>query len=265
MRTLEAIEIEVSEAEGYGIIFLNRPNQLNALNTQLSLDFCSAIENVSKNNKIRCVIITGKGKIFSAGGDLVEFKNAKDPSLHLYNLAKSFHEGIKILKAMHAPSIAAINGACFGVGLSLACACDLRICHESAKFAVAFTSVGLSPDSSMTFHLPKIVGLPMANEMAILNRVLTAEDAKKYNLVSKIINNEENFLEEVKKIAVKISQGPTLAFGATKRLFLESFSNDLENQLEKELISISQLAATEDFQEGAGSFLEKRKANFKGK
>ena len=265
MLKLETIELEVLEPEGYAIIFLNRPQQLNALNTQLSMDFCEAMDNVSKNEKIRCLIITGRGKAFSAGGDLVEFTKAKDPKSHLYNLAKMFHEGIKTLKKTDAPSIAAVNGACFGVGLSLACACDLRICHESAKFAVAFTSVGLSPDSSMTFHLPKIVGISIANEMAILNRVLTAEEAKNCNLVSKIINKEENFLEEVKKTALKISHGPTLAFGTTKRLFMESYSNTLNAQLEKELNSISKLAGTEDFQKGAGAFLEKKRPEYKGK
>jgi 2-(1,2-epoxy-1,2-dihydrophenyl)acetyl-CoA isomerase len=264
MIKLDTILLEIDESEFYAILYLNRPEQLNALNFQLAEDFCSALEEITKNEKVRCVIITGKSKAFCAGGDLGAFKKAEKPDNFLFNLATTFHKGIKLLKNINAPSIAAINGACFGVGLSLACACDVRICSENAKFGVAFTSVGISPDSSLTFHLPKIVGLPMANEMAILNRTLNAEEAMKYNLVSSI-TSEDSLLEKVKGIATKISYGPTMAFGSTKKLFTASFSNDLESQLNEEIMHIKKNAASEDFQEGINSFFEKRRANFKGK
>jgi len=265
MSKLETIELELHESEGYAILYLNRPNQLNALNFQLASDFCSAITEVSKKEAIRCLIVTGKGKAFCAGGDLVEFQKAKDTTTFIANLAKKFHEGITLLKSLNAPSIAAVNGSCFGVGLSLACACDLRACSEDAKFAVAFTSVGLSPDSSLTFHLPKIVGLSVANEMAILNRVLDANEAKQCNLVSQIIFPKESFLEEVKKLAKKIGQGPTLAFGSTKELLIKSYYNDLDTHLEEELEHVKKNAGREDFKEGIKSFFEKRKRIFKGK
>ena len=264
MSKLETIIVEIDESEHYATIYLNRPEQLNSLNFQLAEDFCSAMEEISNQEKIRCVIITGKGNAFCAGGDLGAFKKADEPDNFLFNLATIFHKGIKILKNMNAPSIAAINGACFGVGLSLACACDLRICSEKAKFGVAFTSVGLSPDSSLTFHLPKIVGLPIANEMAILNRILDAEEAIKYGLVSKVVS-EESFIKEVKEMAKKISHGPTMAYGSTRKLFTVSYSNDLESQLNEEIINIKKNAASEDFQEGVSSFFEKRKPNYKGK
>jgi 2-(1,2-epoxy-1,2-dihydrophenyl)acetyl-CoA isomerase len=265
MSKYEAIELEISEADQYAIIHLNRPDQLNAINTQLNYDFCSALEEVSVNNKIRCLMITGKGRAFCGGGDLVEFNNAEDPESHLYTLAKKLHEGIKTLKGLDIPSIAAVNGACYGVGLSLACACDLRICSENAKFAVAFTRVGVSPDSSLTFHLPKIVGLSLANEMALLNRVLDANEAKQYNLVSDVISSEEDFLEEARNVARKISQGPTRAYGSTKKLFIQSYHNDLETQLEEEAENLRKNAATEDFKEATSSFVAKKKPIFKGK
>ena len=265
MSKFETVALELHDSESYAILYLNRPNQLNALNFQLASDFCSAMTEISKNKAIRCLIITGKGKAFCAGGDLVEFQKAKDPSAFISNLARKFHEGIKLLKSLNAPSIAAVNGSCFGVGLSLACACDLRACSEDAKFAVAFTSVGLSPDSSLTFHLPKIVGLSVANEMAILNRVLDAKEAKQYNLVSQVITLKELFLEEIKKLAIKIGQGATLAFGSTKKLYIKSFSNDLETHLEEELKYVKENASREDFKEGIMGFFEKRKPIFKGK
>lgn len=264
MSKLETIIVEIEESENYAIIYLNRPDQLNSLNFQLAEDFYSALDTIAKNEKIRCVIITGSGNAFCAGGDLMAFKNAEEPDNFLYNLATIFHKGIKLLKTINAPSIAAINGACFGVGLSLACACDLRICSEKAKFGVAFTSVGLSPDSSLTFHLPKIVGLPLANEMAMLNRILNAKEAMTFNLVSKV-TSEDLLLEEVKGIAKNISHGPTKAYGSTRRLFTMSFSNDLESQLNEEIINIKKNATSEDFKEGVNSFFEKRKPLFRGK
>ncbi len=265
MTHFETVDLEFNKTSNIATLYLNRPNQLNALNEQLTDDICSAIKEISTTESIRCLIIAGRGKAFCAGGDLVEFGKIEKPEEYMHGLAIRFNEGIKTLKSLNSPSIAAVHGSCFGVGLSIACACDLRACSEDAKFALAFTNVGLSPDSSLTFHLPKIVGLPIANEMAILNRILNAEDAKKYNLVSQIINSKESFMEEIYKIAIKISQGPTLAFGSTKKLFVRSFSNDLNAHLEEELENFKKNAATGDFREALSSFAEKRKPNFKGK
>jgi 2-(1,2-epoxy-1,2-dihydrophenyl)acetyl-CoA isomerase len=264
MTSYQTIELEIDETKSIAYIYLNRPDQLNALNTQLASDFVLAMKEIEKNKSVRCILITGKGKGFCAGGDLVEFNKVPEPDNHLFNLASTFHEGIKILKFIDIPSIAAVNGACFGVGLSLACACDIRVCSDKARFSVAFTSVGLSPDSSMTFYLPKIVGLSIANEMALLNKTLDAEEAKIYKLVSEIYPIE-SFLDEAKKIAEKVSQGPTMAFGCTKKLFFRSYSNDLDTHLEHELKCIKKNAGTEDFKEGTSAFLKKRRPNFKGK
>ncbi|MFX1239160.1 MAG: enoyl-CoA hydratase/isomerase family protein [Promethearchaeota archaeon] len=265
MTLYDTIELEVSEAEGYSILYLNRPEQLNAVNRQLCLDFVSAIKAVSKNEAVRCVVLSAKGPAFCAGGDLAEFQKAKDPGAFLHELAMIFHVGIGILKEMNAPSIAAINGACFGVGFSLACACDIRICAQKAKFSVAFTNIGLSPDSSLTYHLPRLIGLPLANEMVLLNKVLNSKDALENRLVSKVYGNDECLLEGAKKLATKISRGPTLAFGSTKRLFLNSYKNNLQAHLEEELKSVSKMAYTEDFKEGVSSFFEKRRPNYKGR
>ena len=164
MADFETIEVEIKESENYAILYLNRPKHLNAMNTQVTFDFVSAMEFISENDKIRCLLITGKGSAFCGGGDLLEFNQADDPGAHLRELAVRFHKGIKISRTINTPSVALVNGACYGVGLSLACACDFRICTPDAKFALAFTSVGASPDSGLTFHLPRIIGLPMANE-----------------------------------------------------------------------------------------------------
>lgn len=265
MIKLDTILLDIVESENHAIIYLNRPDQLNALNYKLAADFNSALDVIIKNGTARSIIIIGNGKAFCAGGDLMAFKKEKNLEEFIVKLATLFHGAIKKLKNLDAPSVAAINGPCFGVGLSLACACDIRICSEDARFGVAFTSVGLSPDSSLTFHLPKIVGLPLANEMALLNRILNAEDAKICNLVTQVISAEKSLLDEAKSIAIKLSNGPTKALGSTKRLFTQSFSNNLEEQLNKEILNAKFNAAMDDFREGINSFLEKRKPSFKGK
>ncbi|MFX1259029.1 MAG: enoyl-CoA hydratase/isomerase family protein [Promethearchaeota archaeon] len=264
MPQYEIVELEIDESEGYAILYLNRPLQLNALSYKLAEEMSLALYEISKNNRIRCLILTGKGKAFCSGGDIAEFKRAEDPVEFMFKLVSKLHEGIKILTNLKSSSIAAVNGACFGAGLGFACACDLRICSENATFGSAFTRLGLSPDSSTTYFLPKIIGLSLANDMILLNRVLNAEEALRFNLVSKVISSSLSFLQEIKEIAIKISNGPALAFESSKRLLMRSFTNDLEKHLEIELKNIKINAATEDFQEGIRAFLEKRQPNFQG-
>jgi len=264
MSEYETIELEIIDTDNYAIIYFNRPNQMNALIYKLAEELFLALDNISKNDSIRCVIITGRGKAFCSGGDVLEFQKAERPEEHIAKLVGKLHEVIRILNYMNAPSIAAVNGACFGAGLGLACACDFRICSENARFGSAFTSVGLSPDTSTTFFLPKIVGLSIAREMIFLNRILNSEEAKKANLVSQIFSND-SFLDEIKKLAIKLSNGPPVAFGSAKKLLTNSNSNNLEQHLEEERENVIKNAGLEDFQEGIRSFFEKRKPNFKGK
>ncbi len=263
MTNFELIELEIDEPNNLAIVFLNRPNHYNAFNIKLMDELIIAFNIILGNKRIRCIILTGIGKAFSAGGDVVEFKNAEKPDEFMAKLVSKLHKGIKILKNMGTLSIAAINGACFGAGLGYATTCDFRISSENATFGCAFTKIGLSPDSSSTWHLPKLVGLSLANEMFFLNRVLNAEEALHFNLVNKIFNSE-TFMEEVKKYAIQISQGAPVAFAYTKRLLRESYTNDLEPHIEKEAQSIVKTAGTEDFQEGIKAFFEKRDPKFTG-
>ncbi|MFX0057955.1 MAG: enoyl-CoA hydratase/isomerase family protein [Candidatus Hodarchaeota archaeon] len=264
MSDFETIELEIDESIGLTIILLNRPEQYNALNYQLAEDLFNALTQISKNSNIRSLVITGKGKAFCGGGDLIEFKKAKDPSEFISKLANKLHDSIKLLKTISILSIAAINGACFGAGLGFACACDLRICSENATFGSAFVGVGLSPDSSSTVHLPKIVGLSLANDMLLTNRILNAKEALKYNLVSQVADVDK-LIEQVKKIALKIKNGAPIALQRAKKLINESFMNSIETHLTKEAEDITFCAGTEDFQEGVNAFFEKRDPLFKGK
>jgi len=190
MTNFDSIELEIDEQNNLAIVFLNRPDQYNAFNIKLMDELIIALNTISDNRKVRCVVLTGRGKAFSAGGDVVEFRNAEKPDDFMAKLVGKLHKGIQILKNMGIPSIAAINGACFGAGLGYATACDFRISSENATFGCAFTKIGLSPDSSSTWHLPKLVGLSLANEMLFLNRVLNAEEALQFSLVNKNLHSK---------------------------------------------------------------------------
>lgn len=264
MTDYENIKVEIDSGNKIAIIYLNRPNQLNAFNIKLADEIITAFTEISNNSDLRCLVITGRGKAFCAGGDVSDFQKAEKPDEFMDNLASRLHKGIKILKNMEQITVAAINGACFGAGLGYAMACDFRICSDNATFGCAFTRIGLSPDSSSTWHLPKLVGLSLANEMLLLNRVLKAEEALRFNLVNKMIPFEI-FLSDVNKFAGEISQGASMAFSFTKKLLKESYFNSLDTHLDREAEHIVKTAGTEDFQEGLKAFFEKRKAEFKGR
>jgi 2-(1,2-epoxy-1,2-dihydrophenyl)acetyl-CoA isomerase len=211
---------------------------------------------------LRAVIITGNGKAFCAGGDLAAFKSSHAPGKFLTELATRFHESIKRIRSMDAPFIAAIHGPCMGVGLSLACACDFRIAAEGAKFSVAFTGVGLSPDSGLPFFLPRIVGQAMATELAFFSQVIDAKRAREMNLVNTITTGD--VVKDATELARKLALMPTKALGAVKRLYDSAFSDSLEVHLAKEARSVGETASTADFKEGCAAFFEKRKPAFKG-
>ncbi|KKK43521.1 hypothetical protein LCGC14_1324690 [marine sediment metagenome] len=264
MLNYETLDLEIDESNNFAIIFLNRPQQFNAFNIKLIEELISAFTEISNDKRIRCLVISGRGKAFCSGGDVGEFKRAERPDVFMSQIVELLHKGLKLLKEMKIITIAAINGPCFGAGLGYATACDFRVSSEKATFGCAFTKIGLSPDSSSTFHIPKLVGLSLANEMLFLNRILTAEEALKYGLINKIINMG-SFMEEVKKFAIIVARGAPLAFAYTKNLINQSFTNDLETHLNREAENIVKTAGTEDFQEGLKAFFEKREPDFKGK
>ncbi|HME53229.1 MAG TPA: enoyl-CoA hydratase-related protein [Candidatus Lokiarchaeia archaeon] len=259
----DTVELELVEENSIAVIRLNRPNAMNAMNMQLATDFNAALDQLTGVDGLRAVVVTGNGKAFCAGGDLAAFKSARNKGNFLHELATKFHEAILKLRYLDAPFIAAINGPCYGVGLSLACACDFRIAVDTAKFSVAFTGVGLSPDSGLPYFLPRIVGLSIATELALLNPVIDTKRALEINLIS--IATEGDVVADGIELAKKLATMPTKALGAVKRLYNDAFSDPLPQHLEKEAQAVSDTAASEDFVEGCAAFFEKRKPTFTGK
>ena len=246
-------------------ITLNRPDAANALDETVARELMQAAIRISEDRSIRAVILTGAGRMFCAGGDLKAFarQEARLPA-HLKELAGVLHLAISRFARMEAPVIAAVNGAAGGAGLSLCLFADLVIAAESAKFTLAYTRAGLSPDGGSTFFLPRIVGVRRALELALTNRTLSAAEARDWGIVTRVVPDAE-LRTAVDALARELAAGPTLAIGGAKRLFHQSTWESLETQMELEAQAIAASGHTEDFREGVTAFANKQTPTFKGR
>jgi 2-(1,2-epoxy-1,2-dihydrophenyl)acetyl-CoA isomerase len=202
--------------------------------------------------------------MFSGGGDLKSFaaQGAALPG-HLKEVALYLHAAISRFVRMDAPVVAAVNGAAGGAGMSLCLFADLVLAAESAKFTLAYTRAGLSPDGGSTYFLPRIVGVRRALELALTNRVLTAREAAEWGIVTRVVADAE-LLTEADALARQLAAGATRAYGAAKRLLHHSFAESLETQMEVEAQAIAGMARTHDAREGIAAFIAKRKPDFSG-
>lgn len=259
----ETITLEVDA--GVGIITLNRPDEMNALNGQMAQDLFDAAMTCDTDPAIRAVLITGAGKMFSAGGDLKEFMAQGDTvSAFVTRMATVLHMAIARLNRMDPPVVMAINGTAAGGGFSFALSGDYAIASENAKFVSAYTASGLSPDASSTYFIAKHVGLLRAKELVLTNRVLDAREALDWGIVNKVVRADE-LLDEAMAIARRFAAGPTKAYGQAKHLLHTAFSESMETQLEFESQGIASMMQTDDARAGLDAFLHKRKAEFSGK
>jgi 2-(1,2-epoxy-1,2-dihydrophenyl)acetyl-CoA isomerase len=246
-------------------IILNRPGAMNALNLEMAKELLDAAMRCDETTGVRAVVIAGAGKTFCAGGDVKQFVT-EDEQLPTYVRAITtyLHAAISALARMNAPVIAAVEGSAAGGGMSLALACDLIIATESARFTAAYTRIGLCPDGSMTYSLSRLVGVRRALELTLTNRTLTAPEALDWGIVTAVAPDGEALLR-ADELAHQFAQGPTLAYGATKRLIHAGWSETLETQMMAESQAISAMAATADAREGMAAFLARRAPEFKGK
>ena len=249
---------------GVATITLNRPDAANALNLTMARELSDVAIECDESGEVRAVVIRGTGKMFCAGGDLSVFADAGDKAAAVVKqMAGDLHMGISRLTRMNAPVIAAVNGTAAGAGFSLAVAADLVVSVDSAKYMMAYTNAGLSPDGSSTYFLPRRVGDRRARELMITNRMLSATEALDWGLINQVVSEDE-FDDAVAALASRIANGPTLAYGQVKSLLNASFDNGLETQMELETRGIADMARSTDGQEGIRAFLAKRKPEFKG-
>jgi 2-(1,2-epoxy-1,2-dihydrophenyl)acetyl-CoA isomerase len=258
----ENLNFEVKD--GLARLTLNRPKAANSFNIDLVREFLEAATICAEDSEIRAVLLTGAGRFFSAGGDLKNFAAAEDQIPKMVSeTADTLHAAIAKFARMNAPVVAAVNGPAAGAGMSVVCMTDIALAAESAFFSMAYTAAGLSPDGSSTYFLPRIVGIRRARELMLSNRRLSAAEAHELGIVERVVPDDD-LMDEAEKIALALANGPTLAFGAVKKLLLASQNAQLEDQLDAETSAITAMTRTSDAREGIAAFREKRLPNFKG-
>jgi 2-(1,2-epoxy-1,2-dihydrophenyl)acetyl-CoA isomerase len=251
--------------DGVGLIRLNRPDDGNLITLEMARELLDVASRCDDDPEVRAVVLTGSGKMFSAGGDLKAFAaQGEKVSSYLQQVTLSLHAAISRFNWMDAPVVGAINGTAAGGGFSLALATDLVIAGESAKFTMAYTKVGLTPDGSSSYFLARLVGLRRAKEMALLNPVLSARQALEWGLINRVVPDEQ-VVPAALELAKQLAHGPTLAFGEAKRLILSGATESLESQMERESRAIAAMAGSADGREGIAAFLGKRRPQFTGK
>jgi enoyl-CoA hydratase/carnithine racemase len=247
---------------GICTITMNRPEAMNALNGDFVNGLMTAFQDCYDED-IRAVILTGSGKAFCLGGDIAVASQYGDGDLQAFfrDFTIPLNRLICDMRQLPKPIIASINGICAGVGVSLAAACDLRICNDKVVIKQAYTGVGISQDGGFSQMVPIIIGLGRASEMVFLDEVITADKALNWGLVNKVVSPEETM-----KLAQKLAGGATKAFAASKALLNQCLLPQLEVQLERERQGVMSTSLTEDYKEGIAVFMgQKKKPEFEGK
>ena len=257
--------IKFSQRDNIARITLSRPEAANALNFDMGEELYEVARICRDNAAVRAVVLDAEGKIFCAGGDVMAFAAAgKELPATLRKLLDTFHPAVAILSTINAPVIAGVQGVAAGAGLSLLSSCSFVIASENASFTMAYTGIGMSPDGSATYFLPRLIGLRRAEELMVTNRRLNAAEAEQWGLINQV-TPAEKLSASVEALAARIASGPTLAYGATRRLLLESFDNSFLTQLEAEENAIIDMARTEDGLGGVAAFRARQSITFKGR
>jgi 2-(1,2-epoxy-1,2-dihydrophenyl)acetyl-CoA isomerase len=255
----------VERAAQVATITLNRPEALNALDLALGRELFHATLEVDEDPGIRCVVVTGAGTAFCAGGDVKGFAdNLPRIGVLIKELTTYLHGAVSRLCRSDKPVIMAVNGVAAGGGFSLALSGDLVVASESARFTMAYSKIAATPDGSSSYFLPRLIGLRRAVDLYVSNRVLTAREALEWGLVTRVVADGE-FKTVVDALARELAQGPTRAFGAAKRLLHQSTWESLETQMELEAQAIAASGHTRDFGVGVTAFANKQTPTFEGR
>jgi len=254
----------LEKSGGVATVTLNRPDAANGIDLPTGQALMRAAIDCDEDPAVRAVVLTGAGKMFCAGGDLKSFAAFGDalPG-KLKELTTNLHAASSRFARMDAPLVCAVNGTAAGAGFSLAISGDLVLLAESAKLTMAYTGVGLSPDGSSSWFLPRLVGLRRAQELMLTNRRLTSAEALEWGLVNEVVPDAE-LLDKAQALASQLASGATRAFGVVKQLLATSLQEGLETQLELESRGIAAMAASADGREGIEAFLAKRPPKFRG-
>jgi len=258
--------LELTRESGVGTLTLARPDALNAWNEQLACELADTVAQLAEDRSVRAVLITGRGRAFSAGADVREgFPSAPAGHWDIHTrLVDVHHPIITGIREMPKPVIAAVNGPAAGIGCSLALACDLVIAAESAYFMLAFVKIGLAPDGGASAFVPVRAGLGRASEMALLGEPVPARQALEWGLANSVVPDGE-LAQRARELATRLAAGPTLAYAAAKRELNAWAYGQLRQQLALEADEQQALAASDDNAEGVAAFVQKRAAAFTGR
>jgi len=262
-KAMEFATILFEKSEGVGIITLNRPQSLNAINTQFVREFDQLLDEISKDDAIAAVIITGTEKVFAAGADIKEIFGLKTP-LDAHFFITGVHALFNKIEHLPKPVIAAVSGLALGGGCELALTCDIRIAAENAVFGQPEINIGVIPGGGGTQRLPRLIGLGRAKELLYSGKSIDAQEAYRIGLVNKVVPLG-SLLDEAKNMAAKYARQPGFALKIIKKVVNEGINMDLQSALTYELRCFELLFATEDQKEGMQAFIEKRKPTFKGR
>ena len=275
-----ADDVLIEKHDGIAKITLNRPESLNAMGGALMPMLASFLSDVSSDRSVRCVVLTGAGRAFCAGGDVKGMAAGRDilttngSAAAETSAAAALAAGVQTLRAsqratslvlhtMPKPTIAMVNGHAVGAGLSLALACDLRVASENAKLGTIFRNVGFSGDFGGSYFLQKLVGSGKARELYFTGEVLSAADAMAIGMVNRVVPHER-LEEETMALAAQLASGPTLAYARMKENLNRGEDCDLPTLLDQEALNMSLSGQSNDHREAAKAFVEKRAPTFKG-
>ncbi|WP_372995103.1 enoyl-CoA hydratase-related protein [Marinobacter sp.] len=249
---------------GVARLTFNRPEALNAINVPLAEAFLEAVQEINKLSGVRCIVLTGAGRAFMAGGDVSSMAGTSEQAGAAINaILDAVNPAILLLRGMDAPVIAAVRGVAAGAGLSLTLMADLVIAEENAKFLVAYNGIGAVPDCGGSWALAHKLGAGRAAELMLLGRTLSAAEARDWGMVNDIAPDGE-FENRLNRMIGKVAQGPTRAYGAFRQLIDRANGDRLADHLEAERTAFLEMTRTEDFAEGVSAFLAKRTAAFRG-
>lgn len=242
-------------------LILNRP-KANAFNDQLIAALQAALKDAKRNKDIRAVLLSAKGKLFSAGQDVSALGGEGEEVSFRAHLLKNYNPLIKQLRNLEKPVLVAINGATAGAALGIVLACDLRIASEEARFVVGFGGIGLAPDSAVSLMLPTLIGLGRATQATFFNEAISAQQALDWGMVNALVPASD--LEDTSwEWAGKLAQGPIGAMGLSKRDFNKAMLPNLDEVLDYEAHNQEIAGRSADHKEGVAAFLQKRSPDYK--
>ncbi len=251
-------------ANNIATITLNRPQTLNAFTEAMIAETTHAFRQAGRDEGVRCVVITGNGRAFSSGQNLAEVQERAGQFSIGEHLRKGYNQLIRQMVRLEKPVIGAINGIAAGAGCGIALAADIRIASDKAGFMLAFSKIGLVPDSGINWFLPRLIGYARAYEMALTAAKIPADTALAWGMVNRVVPHEQ-LMETAAAWARSVASGPTLAYGLTKRAMNKSWRMSLDEALDYEAHLQEVCGRSQDNQEGIEAFLKKREARFSGK